>query len=90
MQLLSIDLVLASAAGEIVFPRFTGEQNPDTTVRIDAEDCDVAILIEAEGHPDALAAGIDGSLAAVRGQLDSGSVKRRVPVRWRRNKGQAE
>jgi hypothetical protein len=79
IQLLTIDLELPSPAGEIVFIWLTWEQNPDTAIGIYAEDCDEGVLIELEVHPDTLAAGIDGGVTPLRGQLDSGSVNDGVP-----------
>jgi hypothetical protein len=90
MELLSVDLELPAAAGEIVFPRFTGEQDSDTTVGIDTEDCDVSILVEPEIDPDALTAAKDRRVPPVRPQLDTWAVDSRVPASGRRQNGETE
>ena len=90
-ELAAVDLEVPARAREVVFPRIAREQHAHPTVRVDTEDRDVGVLIEAEKEPHPLTAGINGPLATIGPCLDARAVESRSHADGRRgHEGQAE
>ena len=67
------DLVVAAAAGEVVFPRLTRKQHAYAAIGVDAQDRDVGVLVGAEVDAHGLS-GARRIVAAVGPHLDAGAV----------------
>ena len=89
-ELIPIDFEVSAAAREVVFPRISGEQHANTTIRIHSEDRDIGVLIEAEIQPDALTAGINARVGAISPQLNARPVGTRITHGGRGQDCQAE
>src|SRR5882672_1377557 len=69
----TLHLVIATAAGEVVLPRFARKQHAHPAVGVDAQDGNEGVPVGAEMHANALAAGV-GTVAPVGPGFDARAI----------------